>query len=405
MTAPRTVLVIGTGVAGVSCAAGLRAEGFDGQVVLVGDEPELPYRRPPLSKDVLRGEKTGDDVRLKPGAWYEAHDVELLTGTAAESVDPSARTATLADGGTLTWDALVLATGGRPRHLPAAEGVEGVLTLRGLADLPALQAALLPGRHVAVVGAGFVGAEVAASARALGCDVTVLEAAPVPLGRLLPPAVASVYADLHRRNGVDLRLGAGVASVHRAGHGVVVGTSDGQRVAADALLVAVGMVPNTGLAERAGLPVADGVLVDSTGATAAPGVWAAGDVACGPDGRTGLPRRQEHWSAAQSSGTAVARAVLGRPRAVPEVPWCWSDQYGVNLQVCGWPQPDDELLVRGDLDALDGTVVLARDGRLTGAITLGRPREARALRALLAKAPGTPLAALADADLSALAAA
>lgn len=385
MTQPSCVVVIGAGVAGVSTADSLRRLGFTGRVVVVGAEPELPYRRPPLSKDLLRGERTADAVRLKPAAWYAQSDVELLTATTATALDLARREVALDDGRVLAWDRLVLATGGRARPLPGT----GWTALRGLADLPALTAALGPGRRLVVVGAGLVGAEVAASAVALGTEVTLLEAAPAPLSRVLPPPVADAYAGLHRRHGVDLRLGTSVAEVVPTTAGAAVRTADGDVVGGDAVVAAVGMAPDTALARAAGLAVgtapADGVLVDADGATSAPGVYGVGDVACPPDGRTGRPGRQEHWHAAQTGGTRVAHGLLGLPVPPAEVPWAWSDQHGVNLQICGWPAPDDDLDVRGDLQALDATVLLSRDGRLTGAVVLGRPREARALRELLAR--------------------
>jgi NADPH-dependent 2,4-dienoyl-CoA reductase/sulfur reductase-like enzyme len=384
----KTIVVVGTGVAGTTAAATLRAEGYDGRLVLLGSEPEAPYRRPALSKEVLRGDRTLAQVRLKPEAWYAEHQVELLTGTTVTELDVAGRTVAV-DGGRLGWDAVLLATGGRPRALAGADGVH---VLRTAADTAALQPALRPGDHLLVVGAGFLGAEVAATARSLACEVTLLEAAPAPLGRLLPPAVAQVYTDLHRSRGVDLRTGIGVHAV--AGNRVV--GSDGTVWHADAVVVAVGMDPETTVAERAGLAVDGGIVVDARGATSAPGVWAAGDVAAYPDPSTGRPRRREHWQSAMSQGAAAARNMLGTGASWAEVPWCWSDQYGVNLQVCGDPHPDDDMAVRGSLDSGSFTALFARDGVLTGAIGVDRAADMRTMRRLLASAPGTPLDLLAD---------
>jgi NADPH-dependent 2,4-dienoyl-CoA reductase/sulfur reductase-like enzyme len=384
----KTVVIVGTGVAGTTAAATLRAEGYDGRLLLVGSEPEAPYRRPALSKDVLRGDRTTDQVRIKPATWYTDHEVVIVTGATVTGLDVAARTVTV-DGASLGWDAVVLATGGRPRVLP---GTDGAHVVRTAADVVALREALRPGSAVVVVGAGFLGAEVAATTRSLGHDVTLLEAAATPLARLLPPAVAEVYSELHRRHGVDLRTGVGVQGVEPG----KVTTSDGAVLRADVVVVAVGMAADTQLAEAAGLTVDGGIVVDHLGATSAPGVWAAGDVAAFPDVQTGRPRHREHWQSAMTQGTTVARNVLGAGTPWAEVPWCWSDQYGVNLQVCGEPRPDDRMVVRGTLDSGSFTAFFARDGVLSGAVGVDRAADIRAARRLLGTAPGTPLEALAD---------
>jgi NADPH-dependent 2,4-dienoyl-CoA reductase/sulfur reductase-like enzyme len=395
----RTIVVVGTGVAGTTAAATLRAEGYDGRLVLVGAEPEAPYRRPALSKEVLRGDRTTADVRIKPESWYSDHDVELLTGTTVTDLDVAARTVTV-DGARLGWDAVVLATGGRARMLP---GVEGGHVLRTAADVAALQAVLRPGDDLVVVGAGFLGAEVAATMRSLGCGVTLLEAAPVPLGRMLPPEVAAFYTELHRGRGVDLRTGVTVRGTEPG----QVTTSDGAVHRADAVVVAVGMEPEADLAARAGLSVHGGIVVDPLGATSAPGVWAAGDAAAFPDPMTGLPRRREHWQSAVTQGTVVGRNILGAASPWTDVPWCWSDQYGVNLQVCGDPRADDDMATRGLLSNGKFTVLFSRDGVLTGAVAVDQPADIRAVRRILASAPATPVEALLDesADLARVAAA
>jgi 3-phenylpropionate/trans-cinnamate dioxygenase ferredoxin reductase subunit len=372
----KTVVIVGTGVAGTTAAATLRAEGYDGRLVLLGSEPEAPYRRPALSKDVLRGARTTDPIRIKPVAWYADHEVELITGVTATELDVAGRTVTV-DGVALGWDAVVLATGGRPRLLPGSDGAHVVRTA---ADVERLRAALRPGADLVVVGAGFLGAEVAATARSLDCGVTVLEAAPLPLGRLLPPSVAQWYLQLHRDRGVAVHTGTGVREVTADR---VVG-SDGTVYRADAVVVAIGMQPETALAERAGLTVDGGIVVDALGATSAPGVWAAGDVAAFPDPVTGRPRHREHWQSAVTQGTAVARNLLGAGAPWSEVAWCWSDQHGVNLQVCGEPRADDDMATRGSVADGSFTALFSRDGTLTGAIGVARPADIRTLRGLLA---------------------
>lgn len=408
MTAPRTVVVVGTGVAGTTAAATLRVEGYDGRVVLVGGEPHAPYRRPALSKEVLRGDKTAEQVRIKPEQWFADNTVELVTGTTVTDVDAGAGTIALSDGSRLAYDALLLATGGRPRTLPATAGLgpeDGVHVLRSAHDVTALQTALAPGASLLVVGAGFLGAEVAASARTMGCDVTVLEAAPAPLGRVLPTALAGFYTALHRDRGVDLRTGVGLASVERAGERLRVTGTDGTSFGVDAVLVAVGMTPATELARAAGATIGDGIVVDGSGATSVPGIWAAGDAAAFPDRVTGAPRRLEHWQSAMTQGTTVGRSIAGTTSAWTEVPWCWSDQYGVNLQVCGNPSASDEMALRGKIASGCFTAVFARGGALTGAVTVDRSADMRALRKLLVSARATPLEVVADegTDLAALA--
>ncbi|HEY0358042.1 MAG TPA: FAD-dependent oxidoreductase [Mycobacteriales bacterium] len=380
----KTVVVVGTGVAGTTAAVTLRSQGYDGRLVLVGAEPEYPYRRPALTKEVLRGDRTTEQVRIKPESWYAEQQIELLTGTTVTDLDVAQRTVTV-DGARLGWDAVVLATGGRPRTLPRSEGAH---VLRTAADVDALRAVLGPGARLLVVGAGFLGAEVAATACGLGCDVTMVEAAPAPLGRLLPSAVAGAYVALHRSRGVEVRTGVGVHSVERHGAAVRAYCTDGSVWSGEAVVVAVGMAPDTELAERAGLLVDGGIVVDSHGATAAPGVWAAGDAAAFPDPATGLPRRREHWQSAMNQGLAVGRNVLGADTPWTEVPWCWSDQHGVNIQVCGDPGPEDDVAVEGELDGGSFTALFARDGVPTGAVAFDRPADIRALRKVLAAAPG-----------------
>ncbi|WP_344263551.1 NAD(P)/FAD-dependent oxidoreductase [Streptomyces sodiiphilus] len=375
------MVIVGAGVAGATAARTLRSAGFDGRVVLIGDEPEHPYRRPPLSKDVLLGRTAPERTRLWPPEHWAGHRIELRTGTRAVRLDTGRRLVGLADGSELAYDRLLLATGGRARRLPAAEGLEGVHTLRTLADAARLRAALVPGTRVLVVGGGLIGAEVAATARTLGCPVTVLEPEPYPLARVLPPPVARLFASLHRRQGVDLRTGIALERLKRTDHGAFVATgTDGRRWTADVVVVAIGMRPCTALADAAGLTTGDGIVVNEHAGTSAPGVFAAGDVASRPNPLLGGRYRAEHWQAAQEQGAAAAHAMLGRPARPPRVPWCWSDQYGVNLQICGWPEAGDDIRFDGDPDGMDFTAAFHRGGLMTGAVSVNRPKEMRALR-------------------------
>lgn len=378
--------MVGTGIAGTTAAATLRQLGYDGRLVLVGSEPQAPYRRTALSKEVLEGAADVDGVRLRAPGWYAEQQVELLTGTAVTQLVPGAVSL---EGAALPCDAVVLATGGQPRELSSAPGAH---LLRTAEDVLALRPQLLPGRRVLVVGAGFLGAEVAAAAATRGCAVTVLEAAPSPLHRVLPAALGGMYTDLHRAHGVDLRPGRGLAAVAAD----QVTDTRGTSYDTDLLVVAAGQLPDTRLARTAGAQVVDGIVVDGHGRTSLPGVWAAGDAAAFPDRVTGVPRRLEHWQAAMTQGAAVARDLLSTGDRWTELPWCWSTQFGVDLQVCGDPRRTDDVVLRGDPSDGAVTAVFARDGRLSGAVTVDRRADMRVLRRLVVEAPTTPLAVFAD---------
>ncbi|MEO6473158.1 MAG: FAD-dependent oxidoreductase [Aeromicrobium sp.] len=389
-TRPRAV-IIGAGIAGVSAAAGMRSAGFEGRIVIIGDEPELPYRRPPVSKEIVRGDKTADQIRIKPEAWYEDNDIQLLTGVKVTRIDTLGSKVALADGEPIPFDRLLLATGGRARELTNPDGSTAacVRTLRTLADVPKLRDELAAGQHLIVVGAGLIGSEIAASARDLGCEVTMLETAPLPLPRLLPPMLGQMYADIHKANGTDLHTDVTVESIVDDGELTVVRAVDGRTWSAPIVVVAVGMSPATELAEEAGIEVSPphlggGIVVDASGQTSVPGIYAAGDVANQPNGILGGRHRVEHWQNAQNHGTAVGKAMAGAESTFVEVPWCWSDQYGINLQVTGWPEAGHDVRVRGSIDAHDFSAFFLDGGVIIGAITIGRPGDVRQARKWIA---------------------
>jgi 3-phenylpropionate/trans-cinnamate dioxygenase ferredoxin reductase subunit len=398
----QTHVIVGSGLAGVTAAATLRAEGFDGRVVLVGDESHLPYPRPPLSKAVVRGELPAERLFLRPAAWYASKDIELLSGVTATGLDPAARTLALGDGAPLRYDRLLLATGGRPRMLPGSAALPGVYALRSLDDAVAIRDRLGPGRSLLVIGAGFLGAELAASARSTGTAVTVLEAAPRPLARSLPPLLSRVYTRIHRERGVDLRAGVGIERLVTAGGGVRAIGTDGKGYPADGpadtVAVAVGIHPNMDPAAAAGLWTGNGILVDEFCRTSAPEIYAAGDVANHPNAVLGGRVRLEHWQNAQHQAAAAARNMLGRRSPFAEVPWVWSDQYDLNLQVTGFAAPDDTVVVRGDVESRDFTAFLLRDGLLTGAVGINRADDVRAARRLIQQGRRPEPALLADED-------
>ncbi|MGZ5370366.1 NAD(P)/FAD-dependent oxidoreductase [Aeromicrobium sp.] len=388
----RTV-VVGAGVAGVSAVAGMRSAGYDGEILLIGDEPELPYRRPPVSKEIIRGDKTPDQIRIKPETWYADNAVELLTGARVTAIDPVAATVTLAEGLTVAFDQLLLATGGTARAMGNAGH-----TLRTLADVPKFQSRLTPGQHLIVVGAGLIGSEIAASARGLGCDVTLLETAHLPLPRLLPPLLGQMYADLHKSHGTELHTSVTVESIVDEGGETVVRAADGRTWSAPVVVVAIGMDPATGLADAAGIEVADGIVVDASGHTSIPGIYAAGDVANMPNGVLGGRHRVEHWQNAQNHGTAVGKTMAGADGTFVEVPWCWSDQYGINLQVTGWPEAGHDVRMRGSIDDHDFSAFFLRGDVLLGAVTIGRPKDVRQARKWIAAGERVHLDALSDED-------
>ena len=387
----KRLVVVGAGVAGVSAAGAARAAGWDGEIVLVGDEPGLPYRRPPVSKEVVRGEKGADEIRIKPESWYEKQDVELRHGVSVEALDVDARSVALSDGSTLGYDRLVLATGGDPRTLDDVP--PGVVTLRRLADADALRERLGPDVPVVVVGAGLIGSEIAASAREAGAAVTLLETAPLPLARILPPDLGALYAHLHAEHGTDLQTDVSVSAITETSDGLLVEAADGRSWTAAVVVLAVGMAPRTQLAEDAGIaldPALGGIAVDELGRTSAAGVYAAGDVAAMPNGVLGGRHRVEHWQGAQNHGSAVGRSAAGDEKAFVEVPWAWSDQYGHTLQVTGWPSSGHATVVRGSLEDRDFTAFYldsapGHEGVLRGAVSIGRPREIRTARAWIAE--------------------
>lgn len=393
------VVVVGGGIAGVSAVVALRAEGYAGPLVLVSDEPHLPYRRPTVSKELVRGARTVEQVRVKPEQWYADREVDLRRGRAAVALDPAAGVVRLDSGEELAWSQLVLATGGRARTLPGVQPSPRIRTLRTAADTETLVASLEGVDRVVVVGAGLIGAEIAASLRELGRDVVLLEGAPLPLPRLLPAHLGEVYAQAHRARGVTVETGVDVREVVDEGGLVRVGAADGRAWSAPLVVVAVGMEPELSLARAAGLELAGpleaptGVLVDGHGRTSADGVWAAGDATVRPSSYLPQPFRAEHWQAAQNHGTAVGRSLAGvlaghGPGPMfDEVPWAWSDQYALTLQVTGWPETAHDVVLRGTPTGADDDAWVAfflDDGVLRGAVGVGLPREIRAARALVA---------------------
>jgi 3-phenylpropionate/trans-cinnamate dioxygenase ferredoxin reductase component len=391
-----TFVVVGAGMCGAAAVQTLREEGYDGHTVLIGDEPHFPYERPPLSKEYLRDEQARDDLFVRPEQWYADNDVEPRLGVRATSFDPAGRTVRLSDGDGLRYDTLLLATGGRPRRL-AGETSERVLYLRTVDDCERIRKRL-SGRLV-VVGAGFIGAEVAASARSLGVDVTVLEMLEVPLERVLGEEIGKVYAAIHRDHGVDLRTGEGVDAIEETDGGVVVRTTKGDSVEGDVVVVGVGIQPNIELAEAAGLELTNGVAVDEYCRTSAEAVFAAGDVADHFHPVFGRRIRVEHFDNALKHGAAAARNMLGRKEPFADPHWFWSDQYEYNLQYGGFASEWDDTVIRGSLEDRDFVAFFLKDGVLLAALGVNRGREVRrAMKLIGARARPDPQK-LRDADV------
>lgn len=376
----RRILIVGAGLAAVRVVERLRELGCDDEVVMVGEERHAPYDRPPLSKQVLRGER--GPVWLRED--WDSLDALLLRGRRAVALHANPRTVLLDDGQELAYDALVIATGASPRTLPGLHG-EGVHLLRTLDDAEALRADLQRVGEVAIVGGGFIGCEVAASARALGVDVTLVEVLAAPLARVLGLQVAREVAGLHERAGVSLRCGVSVVEARGEGAVRELLLSDGSTVPAEVVVLGLGVVPATGWLDGSGVEVDDGVVCDAHGRTSVPGVWAAGDVARWWHPGLEAAVRLEHWTTAADQGAAVAADLCGSPAPLADVPYFWSDQHGVKLQVLGVPHPDDDttlLRVGPQRDRL--LALYSRDGRLTAVLGVSAPRWVMRMRPLLA---------------------
>lgn len=347
----RTFVIVGASLAGAKAAETLRAEGFDGRVVLIGEEAERPYERPPLSKEYLKGEAGREKIYVHDEGWYAEHDVDLRTGVRVTAVERAAHEVTLSSGGSERYDKLLLATGSAPRRLPVPGGeLDGVNYLRTVGDSDRLRDALASAARVLVIGAGWIGLETAAAARHHGAEVIVVEPESSPLYRVLGPELGGVFAAIHRDHGVDLRLGAGVSELRGAGRVESVVLSDGTEIEASTVVAGVGINPRVELARAAGLDVENGIKVDELLASSDPDVFAAGDVMNAYHPVLDRHVRVEHWANALNSGPAAARSMLGNGEPYARVPYFFSDQYDVGMEYSGWAPAGsyDEVVYRGD---------------------------------------------------------
>ena len=366
MTAQR-IVIIGGGLAGAKAAVALKDGGFEGSLTIVGDEPHPPYERPPLSKEYLQGGSEADDMLVVPTAWYDEHDVSRIEGIAADRIDRTAHEVHLEDGRDLPYDALIIATGAKPRRLDIP-GKELALTLRYLEDSDALKAAYADASTVVIIGGGWIGLETAAAARAAGAETVVLERESLPLHHVLGDELAEYFADLHRRNGVDVRTAVSVDSISGAGPFVV--HTDGGDIEADVVVMGVGAAPRIDLPDAAGLDVDNGVVVDETFRTSDPDIYAVGDVANAHNTVRGESLRVEHWDNAIRQGEAVAKVILGEAATYDWQPYFFSDQFDLGMEYVGRSSATDTVVIRGDKSSGEFIVFWLADGRVTAGMNV-----------------------------------
>jgi len=380
------IIVVGGSLAGIRSAEALRRRGYEGRLVLVGAESERPYDRPPLSKELLRGDREPDKIQLTRPEAFESLDLEMHLGVSATALQPTERRLELSDGQQLDYDGMVIATGASARELPGASAMPGLHTLRSLEDALAIRAAMEKTPRVAVVGAGFIGAEVAASCRQRGLEVHMIEGLPSPMARVLNKEVGDVCSAAHRDQGVDLRFDVSVTALEGKGRVERLRLSDGSSLEADLVVVGIGAIPETDWLKSSGLPLADGVVCDARCATPAPGVVAAGDVARWYHEGYGESIRIEHWTNAVEQADAAAARLLEGENAEPfaPVPFVWSDQYDLKIQATGRIHPEDEMFVaHGSLEERRFVALFGRAGRLRGALAVNRVRQLMGYRRML----------------------
>jgi 3-phenylpropionate/trans-cinnamate dioxygenase ferredoxin reductase subunit len=406
MSDSRTFAIVGGGLAGAKAAEALRAEGFDGRIVLLGAEPHRPYERPPLSKAYLQGSAGRDTVFVHPPEWYTEHDVDLRVDTTVTAIDRRAHELVTDDGDRLRYDKLLLATGATPRRL-RVPGVDlgGVHYLRSLDDSEHLKAALQPGTRVVIIGAGWIGLETAAAARIAGAEVTVLEHAQLPLLRVLGPQLAKVFADLHTQHGVDLRCQATATAIRPAttdpSTAGAVQLADGTELDADVIIIGVGVTPNVELAQSCGLNVDNGILTDSSLRTSDNDIHAAGDVANAYHPLLGRQLRVEHWANALHQPAVAAKTMLGEIATYDRLPYFFTDQYDLGMEYTGYTDPDAHyhVVVRGDPAAREFIAFWLRDGRLVAGMNVNMWEVTEPIRQLIESGGQVDATRLSDLDV------
>lgn len=386
MSTDHTIVIIGAGQAGGWAAATLRKEGFEGRVVLLGAERHRPYERPPLSKSVLKGEVAPDACHIHTAEGFAAQAVDFRPGTSVERLDLAARQVHTSNGDPIGYDRLILCTGGRARPLTIpGHDLPGVLTLRTVEESLALGDRFRTAQPVVVIGGGWIGLEAAAVAREYGCPVTVVEVQDRLCQRTVPPVISDYLRTLHTRHGVEVQLGVAVTEIAQSEAGLTVTLADGRTFPAGTVVVGVGLIPNVELAEAAGLACAGGVLVDASCQTSDPNVLAAGDVTVSPNPWAPAPIRLESWQNAQEQAIAAAKAALGQNVNYEVLPWFWSDQYDVRLQIYGVPVADDAQVIRGDLNSDEFSVLYLSGGTMRAAVGPGAARDLRTCKRIIEK--------------------
>ncbi len=395
----QTFVIVGASLAGAKAAEELRERGFDGRVVLIGSEPERPYERPPLSKDYLRGESEREKAYVHPAEFYAEHQIELLMESTVTAIDPGASRVTLAGGRELGFDRLLLTTGAEPRRIPVPGAeLDGIFYLRTLADCGALRERIDAGGHVVVVGAGWIGSEVAASARQRGCEVTMIDPLKLPNERIFGAEIGEFYRDVHAQHGVELLLGQGVEAFEGDGAVARVRTSGGNAVECDFAVVGIGVAPRVELALEGDLEIENGIVVDEQLRTSAPNVFAAGDVANAWHPFYERRVRVEHWANALNQGPAAARAMLGEAVSYDRIPYFFSDQYEVGMEYSGYATEWDEVVFRGDRQAGEFVAFWIKDGRVLAGMNVNVWDVNEHVQALIRSRRLVDLTALRDAD-------
>jgi len=396
-----TTVIVGAGQAGGDLASALRQFGYSGRIVLIGEESAVPYRRPPLSKAFLSGDMGEEALYIKTREAYAKHDIELRTGLRVQSIDRAARTLTLVDGGHLAYDKLALTTGGRPRRLDLAGADKpNVHYVRTIDDINRLREQFKAGKRLVIVGGGYIGLEVAAVGIKKGLQVTLVEAMPRLLARVTGPELSQYYEQVHRRHGVDIRLGAGVQAMEGGSQVEAVVLQDGTRVPADIVIVGIGLIPNTELAEKAGLAVDNGIVVDLYAQTEDPDIVAAGDCTNHDNGFCGRRLRLESVPNASEQARVAAASICGQRVPHASVPWFWSDQYNLKLQMAGLSQGYDRAVVRGSMAADSFVAFYLREGVVIALDSVNRPADFMAGKKMVAARLRADPATLADETVS-----
>jgi 3-phenylpropionate/trans-cinnamate dioxygenase ferredoxin reductase subunit len=400
MPSAQTIVIVGASLAGAKAAETLRTEGFDGRILLLGEEPVRPYERPPMSKTFLRAETDFDEAAVHSADFYDTHDIELRTSIAVTAIDRASSEVELASGERLAYDQLLLTTGAAPRRLLVpGSTLPGIHYLRTVADSTRLHQAITAAVPVVVIGAGWIGAEVAASARQLGADVAVVEVDSVPLARVLGVEVGGIYRDLHAENGVRLHLGVGVESIQGGTAVEEVRLVDGTVLPAGVVVVGVGVAPRTDLAETAELDLDNGVTTDEHLATSVPGIYAAGDVANVYYPFYGTRLRLEHWSAALNQGPVAAKNMLGQTTPYDKTPYFFSDQFDLGMEYRGWGMGDDQVVFRGDRSGREFVAFWLREGRVMAGMNANIWDQGDAIEALIRSGRSIDPASLTDPEV------